>query len=234
MRTERFFTVVQRINALILLVLGTGGLILLGAGLWDLLAPSTRGLAPARVKVEVGRMGKDTLEFRCSGKVRGRHSFVLEAVDESGRTSFSGSSGGRGRVKNLLFVDLDTGETRWLLNGFDGYIPWNSLELGFGGGTSGENEELPPDAVLYLVIDSDTNGDGEVTYGDDGVLAVSDTNGSGYSVLKTGVRRVRYFEEDGGTAWVFFDASEGIMLARVDLAARKLDGVTRILETVPD
>jgi len=228
MKVERVFVIIQRINAVILLVLGIGGMFLLGAGLWDLLGLDLSGSSSTPrngAPTEAQDLG---LELANVGRVAHRHIFVLEAVRESAGGLSSGSSS---ELRNLLFVNLDTGESRWLLDGFGNLIAWDSLH-------SEEDpcagpEDASPSAILYCVIDRDTNGDGQVTLKDNGSIAISAANGVGYRVLVEHVQNVRSYQRDGGTAWIFFDGDDGIMLAEINLEGRRLTRVNRVAAAQP-
>ena len=227
MKADRFFTMVQRINALILLVLGIGGLGLMGFGLLDLVGWSFD--EKPSPKVDVGPKAPEgmELEFGCLGRVPGQRVFVLRAEAEYRGI---GSSGGTSSVHNLLFVDLDSGKSHWLLNGFRGLVLWTSLasETTQYVGRGDDRVESDPPAILYHVIDRDTNGDGTISSADDGVLAISATDGSGYTAVADGVSRVRHYLREEDTGWIFFETRKGIRLAKLDLARRHVDRITEI------
>ena len=227
MKADRFFTMVQRINALILLVLGIGGLGLMGFGLLDLVGWSFD--EKPSPKVDIGPKAPEGMEldFGCLGNVPGQRVFVLQAEAEYRGI---GSSGGTCSVHNLLFVDLESGKSHWLLDDFRGLIPWNSLasEASQLRGWGYDHGESDPPAILYHVIDRDTNGDHTISSADAGVLAISATDGSGYAVVADGVTRVRHYVREGDTGWVFFEGKQGIVLAKLDLARRRADRITQI------
>ncbi|PWK44435.1 hypothetical protein [Pleionea mediterranea] len=93
---------------------------------------------------------------------------------------FSGSYGGYGTYKNILFVNGKTNQSRWLFDNNDQLIiefsefPQNSL-------IKGDNSIAT--VVTYEVVSNDTNKDGALSKKDRRQLAVSNTNGDNYNVV---------------------------------------------------
>ena len=113
-----------------------------------------------------------------------------DAVDSSkselGFFGSGGSSYSRRTAKNILFIDLEANESRWL-------FPSNSQLIISTRGVDEnglESESTFTQAFLYSVVSSDTNLDGRLDADDDLVVSASRPDGTNYSELLTDVQRI--------------------------------------------
>ena len=106
-------------------------------------------------------------------------------VELHGRADTAYASYGVQRTRNLLFIHAESLETRWLFPTHQQLI----LE------TSHLAKEAPAEkqevlALLYEIVESDSDGDGKLNREDQLSLAISRADGSGYKVLAKGLMTV--------------------------------------------
>ncbi len=188
MRTPKFFRIVWRVDAVLVLLVGIGLVVLLIV--WvielgsDFFEPS-----PSRSRDVVKVEGESGLQssFRMGSFEEVGSSAVfwapLHSVQESsGRTGSWKSTA----TRNYYFHDAHERVGRWLVDGNDLLFTsnrrvWSRGEYDDSGSVLG---------VLYEVVESDTNGDGELTEDDVTSLAFSDARGRGYTVATQGIEGI--------------------------------------------
>ena len=139
--------------------------------------------------------------------IRGLGVSIVPLVSESGIAekevlNMFGSGGSRygrsqGYSKNILFVNRDSSEMRWLFDDVGqiintvGQLPREKHYLS-------RNEESATKFMLYDVNLKDTDNDGVITSDDASSLAYSLPDGSGFEVLLEGYEKIlsTTFEED--------------------------------------
>ena len=94
-------------------------------------------------------------------------------------------SKGSQQVVNLLFLNSSTNESRWLFNGvgqlvLDSHVMFNKLK-------DAPDQPRAAVAVVYVVVEKDTNGDKRLTEKDVISLATSATDGTNYRKLIEGI-----------------------------------------------
>jgi hypothetical protein len=106
-----------------------------------------------------------------------------------------------------------------LLPTHDALIEWQSVVTQGERGSSSEEAV----ALLFHVIDSDTDGDGRLTGDDDGSVAVSNPDGSGYNIVVAHADRVLHFESgDGEPGFLFYVSDGNLHSAQIDFQARSV------------
>jgi len=105
------------------------------------------------------------------------------------RSSFS--KGGAYSIRNYLFFNSETGEARWLFS-TDKQLILDSDELRETIQKEGsKSSKLRAIAFSYQIIDTDTDGDKQLTPADTMTLAYSRPDGSEYTRVLNGVGRIR-------------------------------------------
>jgi hypothetical protein len=213
MRANRIFRAIWRIDGVIFLLTFAvaGGVILADAASSSLFRRHVQPVADS-----ADSPGGEQLGFGSLEPLEGTRFVVLPLGSRRGdSSSFSGEDAGR--VRNLLFYDTQTGETRWLRSGHSGVVVEHQ-ELRERGADKG-----PVRWLRYEIADRDTDGDGEVSAEDGLQVAISGPGGDDLSVLLRDVRTVRgYAFTPRGTLLVFHRKEKGEMVAEIDLAARKV------------
>lgn len=98
------------------------------------------------------------------------------------RAYFSKSSNSN---RNYLFIDTETSEKRWLFN-HTNYLIESSDKLRLGD----FNSDKPVIAILYQLVQLDSNQDKRLSASDLSIVAVTNPDGSGYKELINEVERV--------------------------------------------
>ena len=110
----------------------------------------------------------------------------LKSRDSTSSYNMYGSGGyRRTHSKNVLFINTTTDEMKWLFRGVRQIV--TSIEqLPKWDSKNPQNSRY----LIYAVIDTDTNGDGEVNRDDSSSLAFSEIDGSGYQVILNHYERI--------------------------------------------
>ncbi len=186
METSRFFRVVWRLNALVILVAGVlavGVLLFVARELaQDAFRPrQAHGTATITADVETEtawRLGHlSTVEG-------GPFSYApLWADQSSDRDYFSKSESS---TRNLLFLDASTNASHWLFSDHDQLI-WEYTPLTAGCEDDGGRTVR---AMLLELIRDDINGDGRWTTSDRHTLGLTRPDGRGYREIMTDVDKL--------------------------------------------
>lgn len=151
-RTERFFTWVWRINALILFGIGLVSIVVLAILFVD--AQSSRYEPPEAAVEEVA--GTDLvageLELRSFMPLAGTPFLTSNLVNPS---SGRGSSAYDEYVRNILFLDVRSKQSRWLFTSNDQYIEWNARIMNEPGGQYGQRVTVDQQAIALLLSIAD-------------------------------------------------------------------------------
>ena len=220
MKSSRFFEVVQKINSLILLVIGVGGLIIVGGIIWEVVGDSIRPRNDPTV-VNVGGTEVDESRFFLGGfdRVAGREIVMAPLRSRVSYSSGFSSGGGYSETNNYLFFDLRDSEASWLLPTHESVIEWHSAVSRGERGSSSETAV----ALLFHVIDADTNGDRRLTRDDKGSVVIAEPDGTGFRAVIVDVNRVLYFERgDDGPGFLFYVSNGDLHAAQFDFDGMKL------------
>lgn len=166
METNKIFIWMARITSVLgLLVV----LIILGVMLfsWDWRMPKS-----AQQKPQHGEQWY--LDIEQELHTENKQILALKSKDEK---SFYSRYGSAHYAKNLLFVGSDATQTYWLFKSHQQQFTYDVLKL------TDENKNEMPYLIYYEVIKADTNQDGELSYYDSVMLAVSNLDGTDYTEL---------------------------------------------------
>jgi hypothetical protein len=216
---RRFFAVVWRANAVLILVTAVLACAVLAYGAWQIYREATRTRQASgvmnvaeeqidRSKVELGRFetiaGTDVL----------RAPLALQQV-----YGFSSGSKETTAVQNYLFYDPSDGSSRWLVPGSKGLF-LSARELP-------EREYTKPEkavaVVVYELVEADTSGDGKLTEGDAKTIAISDPIGSRFTRVLTGVEDTNGTTlTKGGRVLVLYTALSSLKAAEIDVDTHRI------------
>jgi hypothetical protein len=186
MQTRRLFSLIWRINAIVILLVGLiAGAVLSVAG-YLLFKDATRTRHVDNVaNTALGNVRETAAELGSFGEIPGAS--VLRAPLNVRQTYALGSgSKEAGSTRNYLYFEPSTRATSWLRPSMDGLI-LSSVPL-----PSAEYGEKKVNAVTYVhvTVDKDTDGDDRLTESDAKQIAISAPDGKGYRVLVTKADRL--------------------------------------------
>ncbi len=189
--------------------------------------------APARTKTSGGTpppintLSPDSLYLGTFRAVQGTSYLVAEVNEEYRSKSSYGSSrwfdynpGAGGSMRNLVFMDGDSLDSRRLFDSNDYVItavsqfPQPNLNeaqiqaIVQAGEKAGENI-ITVSCMLFQYVEKDTDMDGYLTTEDELTVGITDSGGHGYTDLFTGVERVYWTEMTGPKNLVIVYAQEG-------------------------
>ncbi len=183
---DRFFSLVWRANALVILAAGLAGLALVMILLVqlgrDFLEPrrvqGVVNLADEEVEAETFHFGRfesiSGSEF-LSAPLYTQQGYPLGSISKSSQSS-----------RNYLFYNPASGAAHWLLPDNEGLVEWRSEFPP----SRYKGEREPVKGVLWQVIASDTNGDRKLTQNDLSVVFISGPSGRPLRELISGVQEV--------------------------------------------
>jgi hypothetical protein len=122
--------------------------------------------------------------------------------------------------QNYLFFDPVSHASHWLITGNRGLI----LEaMALPAKNFNRQVEIPVEAVVYTLVDTDSNGDGKLSDADLITIAISDPNGKHFARLLTRGERVNGARLSGkGMLVVLYTAAKQLRAADVDLSSGKV------------
>jgi hypothetical protein len=181
-----FFKYVWRFNALAIAVAGTTCILL---GFYAALTNFKEETRPRRVTnvVNVDQQDKVSEEFSLGTPSAIAATSYVRVPLYRGQSYSVGSiySKGSQQVVNLLFLNSSTNESRWLFNGV-GQLLLDSHDL-FNKLKDAPDQPRAAVAVVYVIVEKDTNGDKRLTEKDATTLAASAADGTNYRKLIEGI-----------------------------------------------
>jgi len=213
MEENRFFRIVWRVNGIgILLLL----VIVAGFSAYNLIKEMFRGTVPAVIiNVADDPRGQEKWTLGMPKEIEGtnfvyipleserKNLAVLEPAMQKDLHSYIAYFT---PSRNLLFVNKQTRDMRWLFNDNTQFI--TRIDMLSAPVRRGEDRRI--DIILYLVVEKDTNGDGKLNSDDLADLAISLHDGSGYKEVLPSVERIfGAMVLDGREALVLYQ-SDGI------------------------
>jgi hypothetical protein len=179
MTSRRFFAVVWRINAIVLLVVGILGAVALSAAVFFVVKDATR----TRYADDVARVavGDDVQSQATLGHFEALPRSAVLRAPLRVTQSYSIGSGSKeaSSVRNYLFYDPASRQTRWLKSSMDSLIvqTWRVPE--------GDSYDKPDFwvASVYAIATSDTNRDGVLNESDQVQIASSLPDGTAFRLL---------------------------------------------------
>ncbi len=220
MKRTRFFSVVWRINALLILGVGIGAfaLLLVGGALFvkDFMRPRHTENVAYLAPDQVDKSGSELGSFEpVDGTSTLRAALRLTQDYSIGSVSKESSS-----VQNYLYVDTGTHASHWLIPDNRGLIV-ATTEL--PAGRYGNRDESPLEAVVYELVDADSDSDKKLTKKDLITIAVSDPEGRSLVRLFKNVQRLNSAQLAGkGKLVLFYTAQGQLHVADIALGSGKL------------
>lgn len=217
MQTRRFFTLLWRVNALIILVVGLLATALLAAAGYLLLKDATRTRHVDDIaSTALGDVRDSRAELGAFGPILGGP--LLRAPLTVQQTYALGSgSKEAGSVRNYLYVDPSRRSAHWLLPSMDSVI-LSSEAL-----PSSEYGSKTREAVAYVhvTVSFDSSGDERLSASDAQQIAVSAPDGKGYRLLADKADRLLDARLlDSGRLFILY--AKGKKLTAIELDARDL------------
>jgi hypothetical protein len=217
--TRRFFSLVWRANAILLLLTGILACVVLLVAVLQIFRDATR----TRQAVDVLNVAGEQIDRSKTSLgyfVTVAGCAVLRAPLHVQQTyAFGSGSKEATSVQNYLFYDPSDGSSRWLVPGNKGlFLATHELP---------EHEyskpERPVVTVLYELVEADTNGDQRLTESDAKVVAVSDPSGSRFTRLFTGVQEVNGTTlTPQGHILVLYTVSATLRAAEIDVDTHRV------------
>lgn len=215
MKNRQFFAVVWRINSVVILAAGVVGLFVLlfaAAAIYKEMTRTRQATGVVNIAEEQVDLAKASIgDFHLvEGTNVLRAPLYLEQEYAFGSGSKETSS-----TQNYLYFGLETRDAYWLIPGHRGLI----LETNeFPSREYGEEEKRAVVAVMYILVDEDTNGDGKLTRNDSKVIAMSDATGKQFARLLTKVEEINGAHLKNGSLLIFFTSESTLRMAEVELA----------------
>lgn len=222
MNSRRFFSVLGRVNAVILFVAGLLGVGILTVVLYTLIKEATRERHARNVfTLEGGNITESKTSLGEFESVEGIS--VLRAPLQSSQEYSIGSGSKEGSsTRNYLFYDPATASSYWLLPGFAGII--SSVQDLSGDNQDCVSSSAPVKAWIYALVEKDTDKDGQLTRDDSQDIAISDPAGTHLLRVFTGVEDLNsvHLLPGENEAVVMYDSQGSRHAARVDIATGRV------------
>jgi hypothetical protein len=181
---DRLFTIIQRINSVLLL------LVLLGAAGF-LIFISTESMKWQRHgAVEVAQTGAEEkkpilVSFDRVEEIAGSNTQLLKLTTQEKGGKFS--SGGYGaETRNVLFLNGDEKTARWLFKDHKSLF----LTVAQLHEQSSNKEDAPTKALYFEYVSNDTDGDGNLSSADHSNVGLAKPDGTGFTQIVSDVNRV--------------------------------------------
>ncbi len=220
-----FFKWVWRFNALTIAIAATGLVIVFCV----VLASEVRSLFGTRYAQEVV-----TIEDPATTEIR--QTFQLGRFEPAGETGImqapltmgqsydqdygfsSGSKSTYDNIVNMLFVDPQTGNSRWLIaEGQALVLHRETLARSIG---AAEAQTTRTYGTLYRIVTRDTSGDKRLSESDQADLVITAPDGTGMRTLIADVTGLlQTYALDSATEMLVFRDATGTHMARLDLAS---------------
>ncbi|NNE86673.1 MAG: hypothetical protein HKN27_01245 [Silicimonas sp.] len=221
-----FFKWVWRFNALALagLLLFAGAMVL-----WEMI-PRTASSVSGVVNVDpADETLVETLQIGGVTVIDGliRYSVGREQTYDVG---YSSGKSTRNNTLNYGYLDPESGDLRWLLDGFDALIletialrrPSRASRSSVSESENDETQETV--ATLFLIVDQDTSGDKRLSRSDIGRLALSMPDGTGLKNILEDVHAFRGVQAfDAVRRLIRYEDSTGDKVAILNLATLTLE-----------
>ncbi|WP_395400562.1 hypothetical protein ACHMW6_24090 [Pseudoduganella sp. UC29_106] len=227
---DRLFTVIGRINSVLLLV------VLLGAGIsvgWMMVA-SNRWERRGAVEVpEAASSSKQSvmLTFSQLESITGANAQMLRLTTHEKSQGFSSGSSGS-EIRNVLFLTGTAKTARWLFKDHKNII-LNVSQLHREPTDRNERVEQPTKALYFEYVTDDTNGDGKLSSEDHSNVALTTQDGTGFTEVLHNADRIFSFEVlDQMHLSVVYQKGATVRHAKYLLTSLKLE-VDQEIITVP-
>lgn len=183
---DRFFNVITKFNTIIIAVVGIMAIFVLSfLGYW--LIRENTSTRHARGMVNLDQKA-DLKEEWVYGSLRTIPGVDVAILPLETKQSFSLRYSGKeaNSIRNLLFINPKSKDSKWLLKNNDGLISYKFLkEEGNEHKDKDKLEEVL--VILYYNVKRDTNNDSRLTFNDLKSIALSKPDGTGYREILTDV-----------------------------------------------
>jgi len=185
MEENKFFKLIWRFNGLVISVAGVLAVAVLVFVTYKLFQDITGDRTTRNiVNIEESSEVKENWRFGQLSKFNHNRTLMIPLYSDQSfdRGYFSKSSNS---TRNFLFIDTETSEKTWLFN-HTNYLIESSDKLRDGD----FNSDKPVIAILYQLVQLDSDQDNRLSASDLSTVAISNPDGSGYKELINEVERV--------------------------------------------
>ncbi|NEP53218.1 MAG: hypothetical protein F6K65_32225 [Moorea sp. SIO3C2] len=189
MEDNKFFRFVWRFNAIVIMASGLLAIAVLAFAAIEIVRSTTRDRQGINiVNVDDDSSSSQDWELGNLREVDGTTYLMVPLYSDQSYTQSYYSKSTRS-TRNYLFLDSETGKSKWLFANNDYLIASDRLISETNNKTNNSGESKPVIAVLYHLIKKDTNGDGRLTNDDSMTIAFTHYNGNDYQEVVSGVDR---------------------------------------------
>jgi len=222
--SKKFFFVLRRVNAVVILIAGALGCAALATVLYMMVQEALRHRHVQDVLNVTGTRAKTTETSLGDFAAITGSAVVRASLDVEQEYSLGSGSKEAHSIRNYLFFDPLSDQSYWLIPEFKGIIP-TTTEL-----PSVTDE--PVKAVVYELIEEDSNHDGQLTCADLKDIAISDAAGKHFTRALKGVARSygTHLMPDSNEVVVIYTSGGSQQAAHIEIATGK---VLRTAELAP-
>lgn len=221
-----FFRTLWKFNAVSIAVLSLIGILIgLSAVFYiakDIIRTKYRLHDTARITrtSPAGELIRTELDVQRFRKIAGTNT-LYAPIEAEQKYDYSYSSKGVSSTRNWIFFDLTTGKSAKLLPD-DERIILETRELR----TEDTSDNTPPDALLFVIVEKDTNGDNVLNARDDRLFALTLPDGSNFTRLDgiTGKPLGEHVNRAAKALTIITESEPKITAHTVDLATFKVSG----------
>ncbi|NEQ87560.1 MAG: hypothetical protein F6K26_48425 [Moorea sp. SIO2I5] len=189
MEDNKFFRFVWRFNAIVIMASGLLAIAVLAFAAIEIVRSTTRERQGINIlNVDDDSSSSQEWELGNLREVDGTTYLMVPLYSDQSYTQSYYSKSTRS-TRNYLFLDSETGNSKWLFANNDYLIASDRFISGTNDKENNRLESKPVIAVLYQLIKQDTNGDGRLTNNDMLTIALTHPNGNDYQEVLTGVDR---------------------------------------------
>ncbi|NEO79527.1 hypothetical protein [Moorena sp. SIO4G3] len=187
MEDNKFFRFVWRFNAIVIMASGLLAIAVLAFGAIEIVRSSTRERQGINiVNVDDDSSSSQEWELGNLKEVDGTTYLMVPLHSDQSYTQSYYSKSTRS-TRNYLFLDSETGNSKWLFAKNDYLIASDRFISETNDKENNRLKSKPVIAVLYQLIKEDTNGDGRLTNDDSMTIALTHPKGNDYQEVLTGV-----------------------------------------------
>jgi hypothetical protein len=222
---DRFFSVVQRINSVLML------LVLLGAAaLLIFISSESKGWQRHRA-VEIAPTGTGDkkpilVSFDRAEEIIGSNTQLLKLTTQEMGSKFS--SGGYGpETRNVLFLNGEEKAARWLFKDNKSLF----LTVAQLHEQSSKKEDAPTKALYFEYVSNDTDGDGNLSSADHSNVGLAKPDGTGFIAIVTNANRVFSYDLIGTNMLSIVFQKEGkVRHLRISIPGFKIMSTQEIVD----
>ncbi|MBN1967771.1 MAG: hypothetical protein JXR48_02110 [Candidatus Delongbacteria bacterium] len=186
MENNRFYKIVWRLNAIVILIAGIIAIfILLFVGYNFYRDFFGSRFVPDAINVSENNNIQETRSLGYLQRIEGTN-FICIPFETDQTYAHSYFSKSLNSYRNYLFIDLETNEQNWLLENNNHLITQTDF-IFENDGSLGKNKVL---AIMYSIVKSDNNSDKMLNEKDKITIALSNTSGKNYYEILTSVDRL--------------------------------------------